>query len=452
MDLKKVTVYGLMYLATLGIIGSAFLMVPLTGMDLPYFRAVVIFFATVLLTKYFLFMVLAPWHEVLRARTTHKKQHPWVSVLIPAYNEGRGVIETVKTILASDYKRLEVIVVNDGSKDNSDALMRELVATHVQQDIVLRYFYKENGGKAKALNFALEKAVGDIIITIDADCALLPTSVGEFVRVFDNPKTMAAVGNVRVGNTSTLVGVVQSLEFLFSFYFKKAEAVMGSIYILGGAAAAFRREVFDVVGHFAHDTITEDIELSVRIQKAGFSIDYAANAVVITEGASDINGLCKQRLRWSKGMAETFAKHSDLIFSTDPQHNKVFTWFVLPLTYFGKLQLLLEPWFLIMLYIYAVRSHNFTGFISAMTVVGSIFIVMMVFQGKHNQRKLSFFILAPIGWILFYISTYVEHRALLGTIYCTVTKKEVKWQAWARTGVYDQKVISPILDAKNQAV
>ncbi|MGH7141182.1 MAG: glycosyltransferase, partial [Minisyncoccia bacterium] len=325
-----------MYALTIGIVASTFLLSPHSRNDFPLIRAFIIVFASILLTKYFLYMILAPWSDVAVAlqhrRFGARPYTPLVSVIILAWNEEVGIVQTVRTILQSTYRNVEVIVVNDGSTDNSDRIMREFVAKHERvsahaggQKINLKYFYKENGGKGRALNYGLAQAQGDIVISIDADCALTPETIGNFVTCFRDPKVMAAVGNVKIGSTRSLIGTVQHLEFLFSFYFKKAESLLNTIYIIGGAAGAFRREVLERLNGYDSSNITEDIELSVRIQKAGMKIVYASEAIVYTEGASTITGLMKQRLRWKRGRFQTFRQHRDLFFSLSRSHNKWLT-------------------------------------------------------------------------------------------------------------------------------
>jgi cellulose synthase/poly-beta-1,6-N-acetylglucosamine synthase-like glycosyltransferase len=242
------------------------------------------------------------------------------------------------------------------------------------------------------------------------------------------------VGNVKVGNTSTLVGVIQYLEFLFSFYFKKAESVMNTIYIIGGAAGAFRRETISVVGNYNIKNITEDIDLSVRIQKAGLKIVYVADALIFTEGASEIRGLMKQRLRWKRGRFETFIDNRELFFSLKPHHNKILSWLTLPIAYFGEVQLAFELFFISFLYIYSFIINDFSSFISGIIVVGSIFFVQMFFDDKKTN-KLSLYLLIPIGWLLFYVATFVEFNALFKSIWGLFRKQELKWQKWQRRGV-----------------
>lgn len=443
--INKLIVYGSLYAMTLGIIFSVFLIRPHEAKDFPLLRKFIILFSSVLLTKYFLYMIISPWHDVITAyyekryRRKIKSYNPLVSVMIPAWNESFGVLNTIKTILESNYRNIQIVVINDGSTDNSHALIDSFVRDYYAnpneiKDIEITYHYKENGGKGRALNTAYELSKGDILISIDADCILLEDTIGNFVRAFANPRVMAAVGNVKVGNTKHIIGVIQYLEFLFSFYFKKAESVMNSVYIIGGAAGAFRRRVFEKIGVYNPDNITEDIELSVRIQDAGMKIVYVSDAIVYTEGASDIPGLKKQRLRWKRGRFETFFKHPQLFFSTDKKHSKILSWVILPLAYFGEVQLGLELFFISFLYVYSYLIADFSSFISGIIVVGSMFFIQMFFDDKET-RSASFYILAPIGWLLFYVATYVEWDALIKSISGIMKKQELKWQKWERKGV-----------------
>lgn len=447
--IRKLAIYSALYVVTLSMIVSLFVLTPQERYDFPLFRLFIIVFATVLLTKYFLYMVVSPWYDVVNARADRryhfmeKAPHcPRVSVIIPAWNEEVGILHTVKSILAGSYRNVEIVVVNDGSTDNSDAIIRGFIEKHDaappdgQRKIDIIYCYKENGGKGKALNRGIELSSGDIIMSIDADCILEPSAIGHFVKYFRDPSVMAAVGNVKIGNTKSLLGMIQYLEFLFSFYFKKAESLVNTIYIIGGAAGAFRREVFDTIGLYNHKNITEDIELSVRIQAAGMRIMYAADAIIYTEGASTLSGLMKQRLRWKRGRFQTFWDHRHLFFSAARRHNKLLTCVMLPLALFGDVQLFFEIIFLGFLYIYSTLTHDFSSFMSGIIVVSSMFFVQLFFDNR-SSRMYSFYLLAPIGWLLFYVSTFVEYQALIKSVWGSLRKQEVVWQKWQRSGCVD---------------
>lgn len=442
---RKICVYTFLYLFTGAIIGSVFYLHPRVSFDLPILRTVIIVFASVLLIKYFFYMFFSPWNDVVNYFLYQSKKtdyNPLVSVMIPAWNEEVGIITTIRSLLDSTYPNLEIVVINDGSTDNSDKIIRNYISDYKKSDLYqtkkinIVYQYKQNEGKGEALNRAIKISKGEILVSIDADCVVTDTAIENFVRYFANPKVMAAVGNVKIGNTKTVVGVVQSLEFIFSFYFKKADSLLNTIYIIGGAAGAFRREVFDVVGNYNPKNITEDIDLSVRIQNAGMKIVYASDAVVYTEGATDVRNLMKQRLRWKRGRFQTFAEFKHLFFSLDKKHNKLLSWLILPLAMFGEVQLSFELYFLAFLYVYSFLIQDFSSFISGIVVVSSMFFVQIFFDDPKS-RKFSFYMLSPIGWTLFYVATFVEYSALIRSIWAFLRNEEIKWQKWQRSGVHD---------------
>lgn len=448
---KKIIVYLALYGILIAILLAAFLKTPTETDQYGWLRMIIIFFASVLLTKYFIYMFISPWNEVrhqkrigdIRKKEKNLTYRPKVSVIVPAWNEEVGIITTTKALLKSTYKNTEILIVDNASTDNTAKKVNELIDQHIKKEchvpskehITVKYLHESTQGKGHALNTGLSNATGDIIISIDADCYVPPDTIQNFVNHFKDPKVMAAVGNVKIGNTNTILGVVQYLEFLFSFYFKKADSLVNTIYIIGGAAGAFRREVFAKIGPYSTTNITEDIELSVRIQAAGMSIVYASNALVYTEGATTLTGLMKQRLRWKRGRFETFAEHRNLFFSTKPEHNKILSWIVLPLAIFGEVQLSLELLFLTFLYIFSFTTGDFTPLISGMVVVSSMFIVQVMFD-EHREKTLSFLLLAPIGWLLFYITTIVETNALFRALWGYLRKKELTWQKWERQGVF----------------
>jgi poly-beta-1,6-N-acetyl-D-glucosamine synthase len=447
--LKKIPIYIILYLLTGWIILSVFFLVPTEKNDFPILRFVIIFFATILLTKYFVYMFISPWHDVYvafnkykqRKTITLKKYEPMVSVLVPAWNEEEGVITTAEALLKSSYKNMEIIIIDNASTDNTETNARNLIKKYENSleygvsHINIIYYREERRGKGHALNKGIRMANGDIIMSIDADCYVPPYTVENFVGHFRDPKVMAAVGNVKIGNTNNVLGVVQNLEFLFSFYFKKSDSLLGSIYIIGGAAGAFRKEVFKKLGGYNTYNITEDIDLSVRIQHSGMKIVYAPDAVVYTEGAADFAGLIKQCLRWKRGRLQTFLEYRHLFFSTDKKHNKILSWIILPLAIFGDMQLSFELFFIVFLYAYSYMVNDYSSFISGIIVVSSMFAVQIIFD-RYGKKWGRLILLAPIGWLLLYASTFVEFNALLKAFWGYLKGEEVMWQNWNRKGVF----------------
>jgi cellulose synthase/poly-beta-1,6-N-acetylglucosamine synthase-like glycosyltransferase len=444
----KTVIYAGLYLLNAAIIFSPFILHPEPHNTLPLLRAIIVFFASVLLTKYFVYMMLSPMYDVWVLRRNRKfraqmiSYKPDVSVVIPAWNEAVGIVRTIRSVLESTYVgMIELVVVNDGSTDGSDAIIRAFIDEYQTSDAEhpnrrVLYRYKMNGGKGGALNEGILMSSGAIIVTIDADCYVTPTAIDSFVRTFADPGVMAAVGNVKIGNTGTVLGTLQYLEFLFSFYFKKADSLLNTIYIIGGAAGAFRREVFEKIGLYNTDHITEDIDLSVRIQAAGMRIVYAANAVVYTEGAGDLAGLMKQRLRWKRGRFKTFWEHRYLFLSNDEKTSSLLAFAVLPFAIFGDTQLFGELFFLAFLYIYSLWTSDFSSFFSGIIVVNSMFVVQL-FDARRQVKIAPFLLLAPIGWLLFYVTSYVEYDALIQSIWGMFKRRELRWQRWQRRGVLE---------------
>ena len=163
-------------------------------------------------------------------------------------------------------------------------------------------------------------------------------------------------------------------------------------------------------------------------------IAYVPEALVYTEGASDLEGLKRQRIRWKRGRFQTFYQHIHLFFSTKKEHNKILTFFVLPLAMFSELQLLLEIPFVVFLYAFSIYNMDYSSFLTGVVIVGMMFVIQFMFYDK-STRNISFVVLAPIGWLLFYIATYVEAYALVATIWQYVRGKEATWQKWQRRGI-----------------
>lgn len=415
-------------------------------------RNVTIFFASLMLLKYWVFLMLAPWHNVkeelrqLRSIRKDKKRHltykPVVSVIVPAWNEEVGILKTVRSLIENSYEKIEIVVVNDGSIDKSDAIMRAFITERkllrkkkaLGDKKKILYFYKENGGKGAALNHGIERSNGEIVVTMDADSVFAPDAIENLVRYFRDPKISAAVGNVEVAHNQTMVGNIQRLEYQFGFYFKRTHSVLNAEYIYGGACAAFRRDkTFNHFGLFDTANKTEDIEMSLRTRFHGLHAVYAEDVVCYTEGASTILGLLSQRLRWKMGRIATFGKYRQMFFSTQRHHNRWLTMFVLPYSLLGELQLFFEPIGIMFLISYSIISGDYLSLGLGLVFISITYLVV----GLFNQRNIDFktLLLFPITWPLFYFTTWIEYLVLLKSVKLTLRGSDVAWQNWQRKGV-----------------
>lgn len=409
-------------------------------------------FAAIMLVKYTIFLLVAPFHRVkeswrrykiavARAKTAPRRRvayRPLVSVIIPAWNEEVGIIGTIESVVANTYGSIEIVVVNDGSTDATDEKVISYVkkfeerGAHDGKEIV--YLYKENGGKGTALNYAIKRSRGDIVITIDADSIADKYMVERIVAYFEDPAVDAVVGNVKVAGDISFINLLQRLEYLFGFYHKRAHSVLGAEYIYGGACAAFRTEtVFDQLGLFDTSSITEDIEMSMRTRASGLNAVYANDAICYTEGASTIMGLIKQRTRWKRGRFEAFGRYKRLFLSMNVRHNKWMTWFILPLAFLSEIQLLFEPIGITLLLVYSYITGDYSSLLLGALFMGMMYVVV----GLMTERAKNWWIVpfAPFTWMMFYVLVWVEYLALLKSISSLIRSESLSWQRWQRKGI-----------------
>jgi len=226
------------------------------------------------------------------------------SVVVPAYNEAKVIQSCLKSILASHYDVFEVIVIDDGSLDNTVQLAEAM------DDHRLRVLRKPNGGKSSALNYGIEQARGKFIVAIDADTVFRTFTLRRLMRHFHDPKVGAVSGNTRIINRRRLITKLQSLEYIVGFNLdRRMGDLFDCITVVPGAVGAFRKSALEQVGGFAHDTLAEDTDLTLSIQEAHYRIVYDADAIAYTEAPATIRELLKQRFRWTFGTMQAVWKH-----------------------------------------------------------------------------------------------------------------------------------------------
>jgi cellulose synthase/poly-beta-1,6-N-acetylglucosamine synthase-like glycosyltransferase/spore germination protein YaaH/peptidoglycan/xylan/chitin deacetylase (PgdA/CDA1 family) len=237
---------------------------------------------------------------------------PLVSVIVPAYNEQVNAIRTVKSLLAQDYPNLEIIFVDDGSKDETFTEVRE----HFIADTHVRVYTKANGGKASALNFGIQKSSADFVVCIDADTQLKTDAVTELMRKFDKKNVAAVAGNVKVGNQVNMITRWQSIEYVTSQNFdRRAFDLLNCITVVPGAIGAFRKDAVLIAGGFTTDTLAEDCDLTMRLHIHGYIIRNCNSAISYTEAPETFRQFLKQRFRWSFGVMQCFWKHRGAVFN-----------------------------------------------------------------------------------------------------------------------------------------
>jgi cellulose synthase/poly-beta-1,6-N-acetylglucosamine synthase-like glycosyltransferase len=286
---------------------------------------------------------------------------PSVSILAPAYNEGNTIIENVRSLLSLFYNNLEVVIINDGSKD--DCLQKMIDAYQLEKiDFFVRYqiptkevrgvyksknpvykklvvIDKENGGKADALNVGINISTHDIIMCIDVDCILEQDSILKMIKPFTEQtgnKVIATGGVVRVANSCEIVdgrlikvrlpknyyARMQSLEYIRAFLLgRMAWARLNGLLLISGAFGAFDKHVAILCGGYDHKTVGEDMELVVRMRrymeenKLPYKVAYIPDPLCWTETPESKTILGRQRNRWTRGTIETLKFHKVMFFN-----------------------------------------------------------------------------------------------------------------------------------------
>ncbi|MEN7973234.1 MAG: glycosyltransferase family 2 protein [Verrucomicrobiota bacterium] len=395
-----------------------------------------------LLAKYVFQLACAPFYSVaekIRKKRWKRDHVPSVTVMIPAWNEEVGIVKTIKSVLNTGYPDLQIVVINDGSTDATDQKVTRFIADSRLEErphVSLKYLSLPNGGKAMAMNRGLAHATGEIIITVDADSVMDPDAICNIVKHFTDPKVGAVAGNVIVGNRKKPIEWMQQMEYLYGFFFKRADSLFNSVYIVGGAAAAYRREVLREMGGFDHSIITEDIEMSTRILSHGYKTCYACDAVVYTEGPSEIMGLCNQRLRWKHGRLLTFGKHRKLFFSLRRKHNPYLTFLLLPIAIYAEMLLLIEIATLSVFFVYTVLSSDYLPLVLVVVLLSAVVGIQVLIDPKRHLHR-NLLLLAPVAWLVFYAMDMIEFQALVRSLKRLVTRQDLKWQKWVRVGVLD---------------
>jgi cellulose synthase/poly-beta-1,6-N-acetylglucosamine synthase-like glycosyltransferase/peptidoglycan/xylan/chitin deacetylase (PgdA/CDA1 family)/spore germination protein YaaH len=256
---------------------------------------------------------LGLWQKVKVEKSTPPPidEQEFVSVIIPAYNEEMVIKDAIERVLMTRNAKYEIIIANDGSKDNS----AKIVTDNFGNNPLVTLLNLENGGKAVALNKAIKLAKGEIIIALDADTQFEPDTISKLVRWFKDEKVGAVAGNARVGNEVNLITRWQGIEYVVSQNIeRRALANFDAITVVPGAVGAWRRKALEEVGLYPENTLAEDQDLTIAIQRKGWKVVYDDDAVAWTEAPETFKALSKQRFRWSYGTLQCLWKHRGIFF------------------------------------------------------------------------------------------------------------------------------------------
>ena len=290
----------------------------------PFITIISVYFAlfmSILIMRYFILIIFS-YLEHLDNIRKHKlepamgettpesdKNLPFITIVVPAYNEGMNIQAAIHSLLEIDYPNYEVVVVDDGSTDDTYERAREMV--NVTDKCVITVLTKANGGKANALNTGMARAKGDFILNMDGDTKLSPNALRDCIRHFDDPRIGAVAGNVKVVNRDNVITRVQALEYVEGLALtRKAQSYTRVVNIIPGPLGMFRKSALCQVRGYDDDTFAEDCDLTLKLLFKGWHIIYEPRAIAWVESPSHMIDLLKQRYRWTRGILQAIKKHS----------------------------------------------------------------------------------------------------------------------------------------------
>lgn len=458
-------------------------MEPLEWAFIGYFVALNLTYIVLVIISFFYIRQQQNYHQVFNLKGIFNSDlYKPVSILSPAYNEEVNIVASVKALLQLHFSDFEVIVINDGSTDNTLQLLKdnfELYETDTPSDLPIPHkpikkvyrsrqytelivVDKENGRKADALNAGINVSSKDLVCSIDADSILEPDVLLKLIKAFMEQEGVVAVGGiVRIANGCTIednivkkvdlpknyLGRIQTVEYLRSFLFGRVGwDYLDSLLIISGAFGVFDKEAVKEVGGYLHDTVGEDMELVVRLhrhfkdKKKPYKVRFLPEPVCWTEVPESWSVLGKQRNRWHRGLADTMMRHRKMLLN--PKYGGLGMLAMPYFFFFEMLGPLIEIfgffYFLIVLFLGGFQSTFVLLFLTASVFLGMVLSVTSVLCEELSFRRYptlgnivtltSYAFLENIGYRQ--IHTWWRFKGLIDYI-----KGNKEWGVMIRTGL-----------------
>jgi len=358
---------------------------------------------------------------------------PFVSILVPCFNETANVAATIAAAVLQTYPNYEVVAINDGSSDTTAEVLDRLLDAYPHLRVV---HLASNQGKAMALRMGALVARGEFLVCIDGDALLDADATSYMMRLLvGNVRVGAVTGNPRIRTRSTLLGRVQVGEFSSIIgLIKRAQRIYGSVFTVSGVVVAYRRAALHRCGYWSLDMVTEDIDVSWMLQADHWSIQYEPDALCWILMPETFAGLWKQRLRWAQGGAEVFMKQFFSMFVW----NRRRMWgtlveYVLSLTWAFAFAATFILWALNKfvalpagLNVPTIQPPAFWGLLLATTCLAQ-FAVALVIERRYekNLPRLIFWVIwYPLFFCILTLTTSIAGLA------CAVAKSRGKRAVW----------------------
>ena len=355
---------------------------------------------------------------------------PPVAIVVPAYNEAVGIERAVRSLMASDYPDFEIIVVDDGSSDDTAAIVERLGLERV---LVLR---KENGGKASALNSGIAATRAPIVVMVDGDTVFEPETMRLLVQPLADSRVGAVSGNTKVGNRGGLIGRWQHIEYVTGFNLdRRMYEVLQCTPTVPGAIGAFRRDALEQVGGVSGATLAEDTDLTLAIGRTGRGIVYAEKARAWTEAPSTLGDLWRQRYRWSYGTMQALWKHKRALLTRDPRQRRIGR-LALPYMFLFQIALPIAAPLIDLLALYGLLFTNPGPVLAYWVGFNALQLMLAVFAFRIDREPLGPLWALPLQQFVYRQLMYL---VIIESTVSALVGARAHWRHLARTGNVEVK-------------
>jgi len=383
--------------------------------------------------------IALPQHTIF---STNDSDYPSVTILVPVFNEQVTVSKTIHSLLALNYPKdkLKIMVVDDGSKDNTWQVVQEY-KNHPQ--ILLHQ--KENGGKYTALNYGIANCSTEMIGCLDADSFVDADALLHIIPYFKDLNVGAVTPSLKIQNPDSILGLMQNAEYNMGVFTRKILGFLDAQYVTPGPFSIFRKEIFAIVGNYKHAHNTEDLEMALRLQESHFKIVNAHKALVYTVGPRNLYRLYKQRVRWTGGFIQNAIDYRRMILN--PKYGNL-GMLILPIAMFSILLTIVFLSITVVKTIYNIIdtynkiqligwSFNFNAFsfdwwiynIQTPALIGLVTLILVIFSIWYG-KKLTGVKDNKIMDVVYFLTLYslVSPFWLITSIYNTVRRKDAPWR------------------------
>jgi cellulose synthase/poly-beta-1,6-N-acetylglucosamine synthase-like glycosyltransferase len=391
-------------------------------------RPALVLFYTILLASTFLnefsYVPLAFYHSWISKEraSVELTRFPSICVIVPAHNEEKTIETTITTLLDQSYPNKQILIVNDGSTDRTEAV----VAPYAVSGKVALINRPVSGGKAVAVNTGIAATAAEIVVVVDADSALQRDALKRVAAHFEDQQLNAVSGNVKVGNNVNLLTNLQSLEYMRGINLRRrAFDILDTELVVPGAVGAFRKSTFKEVGTLDVETVVEDMDQTVKMGKAAKDIQYDPLVVAYTEVPETVRDLARQRRRWYGGTLQVWLKHRRGWWKFGPLSMVGFPYLILTMFFVPALELITLGF----LFVY-VYQRLFVGVaLAAVSILAIEFVLSSaaIYLDREDWRLVLY---TPIyAFVYRYILDVIRLKA-----YLDVYRGKIGWTRVQRYG------------------